>query len=227
MRGPPRASAARWSRTSRSDRPRKRAATARASAAGSCFDRDARIPRRAPTPPSRRSTRRLLLLTRGYPAGRLRPTRPPRILLSCGSCFDRTRGYLAGPPRPRRNDGAFSRIPRCSLLLPASRGTRTALDGRAGARRPSPPPSPTRGEGAGVRAPCTESAQRPAPQAFRKGLPRERKRRSPERDRGLKRNRALPVARMCAASRLAGFRCSLEPPADFGSRDTPARLTRG
>ena len=92
----------------------QRAATAGASAAGSCFDRDARIPRRAPTPPSRRNTRRLLLLTRGHPTGPLRPTHPPRILLSCGGCFDRTRGYLAAPPCPRPNDGAS-----LASLLPA------------------------------------------------------------------------------------------------------------
>ena len=164
MRGPPRARAARVEpHAPIGSAAPQRAATARASAAGSCFDRDARMPRRTPTPPSRRSTRRLFLLTRGYPAGRLRPTRPPRIVLSCG-------GLAPTPPTERRR---VSRIPRCSLLLLSSRENRTALDGRAEARRPSPPPSPARGEGAGARAPCTRSALRPVPEALRKGLGRE------------------------------------------------------
>ena len=115
----------------------QRAATARASAAGNCFDRDARIPRRPPTPPSRRSTRRLLLLTRGYPAGPLRPTRPPRILLSCGGCFDRTRGYLARPPRPRPNDSASFAAP-CS----SSRRERAGLPSMAALGRGAPHPRP-------------------------------------------------------------------------------------
>ena len=116
---------------------------------------------------------------------------------AAGSCFDRTRGYLAGPPRPRPNDGASLAMPRCSLLLLASRGNRTALDSRAGARRPSPPPSPTGdpcetrvsravrlpspcGRGRGVRGPPRPSAARssrtPRSDRRREHAPRQRER---------------------------------------------------
>ena len=171
VRGPPRASAARWSRKPRSDRWRHN----------------------APRPPERLLRGTASIGTRGYLAGpptpipeehaqaasvdagiprRAAPAHPPAPDSSFmwGAVSIATRGDLAGPPRPRPNDGGVSRIPRCPLLLLAWRGSRTALDGRAEARRPSPPPSPARGEGAGARAPCTRSALRPVPEALRKGL---------------------------------------------------------
>ena len=162
MRGPPHASAARWSRTPRSDRrrhnaPRQPERLLRGAASigtRGCLAGP-------PTPPSRRNTRRLLLLTRGHPAGPLRPTHPPRILLSCGGCFDRTRGYLAAPPRPPPNDGAslasllpapprVAREPDCprwprwgaAPLTPAL--SREGLEGVGGFRAPQRPPIPLR-----------------------------------------------------------------------------------
>ena len=103
---------------------RSRAATARASAAGICFDRHARIPRRAPTPPTRR---------------RLRPTRPPRILPSSGGCFDRDAGYLAGPPTPPTERWRVSRHP---SLLPAPPRVEREPDCPRWPRRRAAPPHP-------------------------------------------------------------------------------------
>ena len=122
VRGPPRASAARWSRPPRSDRRHHNA-----------------------------------------------PLQPERLLRGAASIG--TRGCLAGPPHPRPNDGASLAIPRCS-----SRRGEAGLPSLAAPRRgaPSPQPSPARGEGAGARAPCTRSALRPVPRAFRQGLPRVR-----------------------------------------------------
>ena len=87
VRGPPRASAARWSGTPRSDRRR-------------VF---------VPRPPER---------------------------LQRGAVSIATRGCLAGPPRPRPNDGAPLAIPRCS-----SRREGAGLPSMAALRRgaPSPP----------------------------------------------------------------------------------------
>ncbi len=83
-----------------------------------------------PTPPSRRSTRRVLLLTRGYPAGRLWPTRPPSEFLSVGVL----------PPRPRRV-GSATRAPRPSarLLWGAAPPCRHRGGARAARGSPHPP----------------------------------------------------------------------------------------
>ena len=132
MRGAPRASAARWSRTPRSDRRRENAP---------------RLPERLPRGSASIGTQDTSHGPRPHPGGGSGPPARPGFFLHVGAVSIGTRGYLAGPPRPRPNDGASLAIPYCSLLLLASRGSRTAL------------------------APCTEGAQRPVPQALRKGLP--------------------------------------------------------
>ena len=57
---------------------------------------------------TRRSTRRVLLLTRGYPAGRLEPAHPPRVLSECGGCAptDARPRSLASRLRPHRQHDA-------------------------------------------------------------------------------------------------------------------------
>ena len=117
----------------------QRAARARASAAGSCFDRDARIPRRAPAPPSRTSALRAA-----------RPTHPPFTFLSAG----------ASPPHPPP-DRQPEHSPEGGPAPPRVEREPDCPRWPRGARRPSPPAL----MGRGSRSPRALYTKRAAPRS--------------------------------------------------------------
>ena len=147
VRGPPRASAARWSRTPRSDRRREHAPRQRERLLRGAVSIGTRgYLAGPPHHPSRRSTRTVVSWTRGIPR-RAAPAHPPAPDSSCmwGLFRSRREETSQGPHAPDRTTARLS--PALAAPCSSSRREGTGLPSIAALGRGAPHPRPLpRGE---------------------------------------------------------------------------------